>query len=100
MEKQLDEVIPRRFLIDMFGNLPLYHVRFGRLVSGANPEIGESLIKLSDLGNAIANLPYKHDTQVIRCKECKYWLGNNHWCCYDMNTVADDYCSKAERKEE
>ena len=37
---------------------------------------------------------------VIRCKDCKYWLGNNHWGCFDMNTVADDYCSKAERKEE
>lgn len=35
---------------------------------------------------------------VIRCKDCKYWLGNNHWCCFDMNTVADDYCSKGTRR--
>lgn len=35
--------------------------------------------------------------ELIRCKDCKYFNGDNHWCCYDMNTVADDYCSKAEK---
>lgn len=57
MEKRLDEVVQKRYIIRMLGDLPLYHVGFGRLVKGANPEINEPLIKLSDLMNAVAELP-------------------------------------------
>ena len=45
-------------------------------------------------------------TEIIRCKECKYWAyikrTKRHWCktdegLYDLNTSADDFCSRAER---
>ena len=44
--------------------------------------------------------------QVILCKDCRYWQGNNGWyphpeCRWgnDETPGADDYCSFAERME-
>ena len=44
--------------------------------------------------------------QVILCKDCRYWQGNNGWyphpeCRWgnDETPDADDYCSFAERME-
>lgn len=118
MEKQLDEVVQKRDIIRMLGDLPLYHVGFGRLVKGANPEINEPLIKLSDLMNAVAELPTVNAEPVVRCKDCKHWLPHTqfgydadyeeyHNYCnrhlpdddfYAFIKEAEDYCSWAERK--
>lgn len=42
--------------------------------------------------------------KVIRCKDCKYYNEKYGWCdCYllmHLDTSEDDYCSKAERREE
>ena len=39
---------------------------------------------------------------VVRCRECKYWLGE-HVCDLDCNhethTGPDDFCSRGQRKE-
>lgn len=46
-------------------------------------------------------------TELIRCKDCRFYTGK--WCTrystkqFDVNDIckgADDYCSAAERKEE
>lgn len=38
--------------------------------------------------------------ELIRCKDCKYY-GFNDWLhCPMTDSKADDYCSRAERKEE
>lgn len=115
MEKQLDEVVQKRDIIRMLGDLPLYHVGFGRLVKGANLEINEPLIKLSDLMNAVAKLPTAQGSEVIRCKDCEYrtgegscwWHADNSSSCstelysiYSWYVDDNDYCSMAERKEE
>ena len=45
--------------------------------------------------------------EIIRCKDCKFWAyikrTKRHWCktddgLYDLNTSADDFCSRAERR--
>lgn len=40
---------------------------------------------------------------VVRCRECKYWLGE-HVCDLDCNhethTGPDDFCSRGQRKED
>lgn len=43
---------------------------------------------------------YKVVGELIRCKYCKYFNGDNHWCDFDHNVTSIDYCSSAERKEE
>lgn len=41
---------------------------------------------------------------VIRCKDCKWYRNrfNQHYCCQSAIDcpLPDDYCSRAERKEE
>ena len=115
MEKQLDEVVQKSDIIRMLGDLPLYHVGFGRLVKGANPENNEPLIKLPDLMNAVAKLPTAQGSEVIRCKDCEYrtgegscwWHADNSssystelYSIYSWYVDDNDYCSRAERKDE
>lgn len=44
--------------------------------------------------------------EVVRCKDCKYWHSNTEFCdvwsCLNVaqRTLADDYCSRGERREE
>ena len=45
--------------------------------------------------------------EVVRCKDCKYWHSNTEFCdvwshanFIAQRTLADDYCSLAERREE
>ena len=105
MEKQLDEVVQKRDIIRMLGDLPLYHVGFGRLVKGANPENNEPLIKLSDLMNAGAELPTVEAVPVIRCKDCKHYRPVNTYGVYgcdeftDVIVTENNFCSRAERKD-
>ena len=57
---------------------------------------------------------YKHGysyakSELIRCKDCKYWTyirrTNRYWCktddgLYDLNPSPDDFCSRAERRSD
>lgn len=49
-------------------------------------------------------MPTVDAAHVIRCKDCEHWVGNYHYCEIISDTFidwnADDYCSRAERKEE
>ena len=43
--------------------------------------------------------------EIIRCKDCKYWYQDFDGKCiastpYGTDTDEDDFCSRAERKEE
>ena len=39
-------------------------------------------------------------TELIRCKDCKYWSKQYRWCGFnDTDVELDDFCSRAERKE-
>lgn len=38
-------------------------------------------------------------SELIRCKDCKYWNGNGKYCDYEMSGLENDYCSWAESKE-
>lgn len=38
--------------------------------------------------------------KLVRCKDCKYFNGNDDWCDYDRHVYNEDFCSSAERKEE
>ena len=48
--------------------------------------------------------PYAQNTELIRCKDCKYYTGYECQRTKVSNirviTNEDDYCSRAERKEE
>lgn len=40
-------------------------------------------------------------SELIRCKDCKYWSKQYRWCGFnDTDVELDDFCSRAERKEE
>ena len=52
------------------------------------------------VADMINDAPTVDAVPVIRCKDCKYWLGEGRWCTYDMNTTAEEYCSKAKRKND
>ena len=45
-------------------------------------------------------------TEVVRCKDCKHWHSNTEFCGIwsfqniAQRTLSDDYCSRAERREE
>ena len=49
------------------------------------------------------------ESEIIRCKDCKYWTHikrtNRYWCktddgLFDSNPSPDDFCSRAERKSD
>ena len=61
--------------------------------------VGERAIDLS-------HMPTVDAVEVVRCKDCKYWskekdLGMfcNHWGSMLTETLADDFCSYGERKD-
>lgn len=55
-----------------------------------------------DAIGVVNNAPTIDAVPVVRCRECKYWLGE-HVCDLDCNhethTGPDDFCSRGQRKE-
>ena len=51
----------------------------------------------------IDQMPTVDAAQVIRCKDCEHWIRKYHYCEIISDTFidwnADDYCSRAERKD-
>ena len=43
---------------------------------------------------------FNGDQELIRCKKCKYFSGDNHYCDFDMYVTSDDFCSKGEEKND
>jgi hypothetical protein len=38
--------------------------------------------------------------ELIRCGDCKFYNGMDTFCDYEMIVSEEDFCSKAERKED
>jgi len=63
-----------------------------------------------DIDEIINRLKRDDFVQVVRCKDCKWyktnysWNGKEHHVCviepYEPVRKADDFCSRAERREE
>lgn len=64
--------------------------------------------KLYDFMNR-ANIPYNALVQeainfqpsidIVRCKDCKNYVGEGKYCQLDRHCTADDFCSYGEREE-
>ena len=70
--------------------LPHEHVSAGLLANALDREIVEEA-------------PTVDAVPVIRCRDCKYWRKTKKQCGYTYllpQFEADEYCSRAERKEE
>lgn len=73
------------------------------VVSALNAEIPFTIVP--DLMQAI---PSSDSINHIQCKDCKYWHSNTEFCGIwswssqniAQRTLSDDYCSRAERREE
>lgn len=37
--------------------------------------------------------------ELIRCRECKYYEGDGHYCDYDRYAINNGYCYCAEKRE-
>lgn len=63
-------------------------------------EWGEIMSKWFDAEYVMAYLEYVPTIDIVRCKECKYWIEMTHGC--DRNPCIEpwweeDYCSYGER---
>lgn len=39
-------------------------------------------------------------SELIHCKDCKYFNGDDHYCDFNVVAISEGYCYLAERKEE
>lgn len=77
---------------------------FKRVVNSPNSDYMTGyLCALSVTEGMIANTPTADVVEVLRCKDCMYWTGEDYDGCCIMNGLATryakDYCSCGERKE-
>ena len=61
-------------------------------------EWSDNLIPISKAMEIIRNIPSFEDVPVIRCRDCKHYDGRPCGI-VDWYNTADDFCSKAERKD-
>lgn len=65
--------------------------------------------RMAAMREIIANAPTLDAVEVVRCKDCRYWMQEvdyqTHWVCkqhsFDgrlMHTTPDFYCADGERK--
>ena len=56
---------------------------------------------LVDMDKIRAYLEQNDIVEVVRCRECKHWNDEDHWCnirdSYGWDYKPDDYCSYGER---
>lgn len=69
-----------------------------------HPYSTQTNIPVSELYDIVERMPTVNAVPVIRCKDCKYYTGYECMRSKILNvraiTEEDDYCSRAERKEE
>ena len=74
------------------------------IIHGRNDH--ERGLTLSGIAQLLDEMPVVEAVPVIRCKDCKHYIGK--WCTkystkqFDINDIWDDndFCSRAERKED
>lgn len=56
-----------------------------------------------DMDGIKAYLEQNDVVEVVRCRDCKHWNEEDHWCnirdSYGWDYKPDDFCSYGERKE-
>ena len=98
----MDDVISRRGAIDAVNcKLKKWSLLYKEYCSG----IG---VKYSDVIEMLSELP-SVQPEIIYCRECRYWktdhpTANGYHCCHRIHNAfpmrEDDFCSRAERREE
>ena len=68
-------------------------------------EMNKDTVDIVDIVESIIMSPTVDAVPVIRCKDCRYWYQDFDGKCiastpYGTDTDEDDFCSRAERKEE
>lgn len=67
------------------------------------PLTGDGGIDINDFDEKLKSMPTVDAVPVVRCKDCKWYYRGGATCMYwdgENNMHGDDYCSRAERKEE
>lgn len=78
---------------------------FDKMMAGC-PLPKKTIAKIKQMW--IDGMPTADVVEVVRCKDCKHWHSNTEFCgIWSFNfqniaqrTLRDDYCSRAERREE
>lgn len=84
-------------LKDCFEGIYWYHInKRGDLVGGALLEDG-ALYMAKDIYKALDYAPTIDAVEVVRCRDCRYFNGENKFCDYSIQVKDDDYCSYGER---
>ena len=74
-----------------------------KILSGEQKLTKEYEQSVKDAVNLILNTARRTEQPIIRCKDCKYHHPNYcaAWIRFDtIKTKPDDYCSRAERRED
>ena len=96
----MDDTISRRAAINALGERPMVWTESDYEL-GARNQYDADVLALETVPPA--------QPEVIRCKDCKFWTHikrtKRYWCktddgLYDLNTSADDFCSRAERRSD
>jgi len=83
----VDDTISRQAAIKAIFREPAWH--------GSNGSYYHEV----DIRSAINALP-SAQPEIVRCKDCKYYIKSESYCDYLGITISDlDFCSFAERKE-
>ena len=71
---------------------------YAKLNTGECVEIpGLKDVTITEADEALGTIDY---VRVIRCKDCKYFLGDGHWCLWWLRVFEDDFCSHGERRKD
>lgn len=57
----------------------------------------EWIVPAEDIGVDGAYFDYQ---EILRCRDCKYFNGDNKYCDFEIVAISDGFCFLAERKEE
>jgi len=49
---------------------------------------------------SVKNIHSAPSIDIVRCRECKHYVGEGKYCQLDRHCTADDFCSYGERKGE
>ena len=82
-------------IVEVIGELP-----------SAQPYTDEEIQKMQDIEQAQIEKAFElgredAKAEIVRCKDCIEWDSDSEWCNRHGGTMQeDDYCSRAERKDE
>lgn len=79
-------------------------VELGKVVKSLNKSVRSTTVANYVLAKAIKVIATLPTTEIVHCKDCKYWEVDNDvgFCTRteDCDWNADDFCSRGEKKDE